>query len=367
MKRLLLICFILLIPVFTVYGSQEPLKLSYNDALFLALYDLSSIATLDENAKLMQEQLDDLQKLLRDTRRNPAEPNLLTDLLVQMMIIPPQPTVAQLRHAISNLERQMESLELNRRIINTGIEMSLRNALVNIANLELDINLLEATIELNEENLRRTTLRRQFGLASDNDQRVAEQTLTQNRTNLETLLITLANEKQSLSKILQLPLEQVVTVEWERRFVQIPDNLQGYIEVQTAASPVIKQREIAIEIRKANLDINEDDSKKLSLQNEYDQALRELNDAKLALEAAIRLSNQNKNQLLTREEALKIDAEKAADQERTLQAHLNLGFITQFEIDQIRLSILNTEIQLEKNLNQLWVLQFAYLNPFLLA
>jgi hypothetical protein len=369
MKKLLFLflLMVLMVPGAAVYAADEEYVLSYKEALAMAKEHLSSLATLDESLNLMKEQQDDLKKQLREIQD--AENNPYTDMLALFSPEPKQsPTVKeQLQHTIKNLDRQMDSLRLNREIIYAGTEMSLRNTLVNLANYEMDIQLMEETITLNEENVRRVTLRRQFGMASENDQRTAEQTLTQSRTNLEALLISQASEKQSLNKFLHLPLEKQVTVEWEREFIDMPDDLNEFIAMHIRNAPTIKQKQFDVDIKKANRDFNKEESRKLTLRSEYDQAQRELADAKLALEAAIRSGNQNMEQLQKRDEALHVDAEKAIDQERTVQAHLSAGLVTQYEVEQVALAIINSEVAIEKNLNQLWTLQFVLTHPFLLV
>jgi outer membrane protein TolC len=350
---------------------EETETYTYEEALAMARHDLSAIATIDESYELMKEQLDDLKKLERDMRYNRIQPDPAHEAMVAAGLAQPLPTLDELRHTIRNLERQMESLELNRGVIYTGAEMSLRNALLNLANYELDARLLEATIVLNEENLRRVTLRQQYGLASDNDLRTAEQTLEQNLVNAETLSVTIASEKQSLNKILQLPLEAEILVEWERDFMELPEDLDDFIAEQTQTASPLKQKQLTADTKKANMDFNKkhtkDESKDLSLKSEYDQAVRELNDAKLSLEAAIRQNEHNIGQLEKRSASLELDAQKAADQFKTVQAHLNAVMVTQYELDQVSLSITNTEIAMEKNLNQLWLLQFVFAHPYLMT
>jgi hypothetical protein len=351
------------------WEQNEPAMQSYTyeEALSMALKDLSGLLTLDENLKLMKEQLDDLKKQQRELQRIP-ELTPLERMILQMDPEPKPTAREQLRNAISNLERQMESLELNRVLIQAGTELSLRNILVTLANLEMDKTLIESTLALNEENLRRVTVRREFGLASDNDLRAAEQVLEQTKMNIGAMLITQTNETQNLSKLLQLPLEDEVMVEWERDLIGFPEDLTVFIQNQTAGAPTIKQKELNYTTKKASRDLyKNDDDRKLALQSEYNQALRELNDAKHSLEAVIRTSNQNAEQLRQRDEALRMDLEKATNQKETVRAHLNAGLVTLYELEQAALAILNAETAIEKNMNQLWLLQFSFMHPYLMG
>jgi hypothetical protein len=453
MKKILLIilALVLMLPSALVYADADAAEArvyTYEQALEMAQKDLSSMAAVDENLRLMKEQQDELKKQLREmqSKKNNPEPEpagmtmmqptmpsmppialpsfdpsdlsqsvpdlmdelqamlprlimdfsimtqaaiaqmmeqMMTMMMMQIMnemmqMMAQPPTEDELKLYIRTLDKQMDSLRLNREIILAGVEMSLINSLITIASHEWDMALLEATIALNEENLTRTALRHEFGLASDNDLRTAEQALAQNRTNLENLLITLSGEKQALNKILQLPLDDEIVVEWERASFDGPEDaeaLNTYIAQQFETAPTILQKQINADIKKDNWDdyrrlnrnLRRDDSQNNKLKNEYEQAQRELNDAKLALEAAIRKGSQNIDQLTTREQTLAVDAQKAADQLNTLQAHHKAGLVTQYEINQVLLAIQNAEIALEKNQNQLWLLQFAFLHPYLLS
>jgi hypothetical protein len=375
MKKIicLLLCFAFFAPPFAAYAetAEEPPipAFSYEEALAMAVKDLSNILSLDESLKLMKEQLDEMRKQLRELQRQ-AQPDPRTLFMMMQRGIQPEPEpkptpTEQLRHSIANLERQMETLELNKALIRTGTELSLRHTLVTLANLETDIALMEASVALNEENLRRVTLRHQFGFASDNDQRAAEQALEQARTNLASLLITQTGETQNLNKLLQLPLEQKIIVNWEREFTELPGDINAFIAEQAATAPTLRQRQLNADTKKANRDINNDDDMDTPLQNEYDQAMRELADARFSLEAAIRANSQNLEQLQKRSENLQLDLEKAEDQKRTLEAHLRAGLVTPYEISQVSLSIANAEAAIEKNLNQLWLLQFGFMHPYL--
>jgi outer membrane protein TolC len=137
------------------------------------------------------------------------------------------------------------------------------------------------------------------------------------------------------------------------------------------SAPTIKQKQINADIKKANMDFNtkhtKDESKKLTLQSEHGQALRELNDAKRSLEAAIRQTAQQMEQLAKRGESLLLDAEKATDQRNAIQAHFNAGLVTAYELSQVALAITNAEIAVEKNKNQQWLLESAMAFPFLLG
>jgi hypothetical protein len=240
---------------------------------------------------------------------------------------------------------------------------------------------MEAVIQLNEENLRRTALRHEFGRVSGNELRSAEQTLLQSQMNREALEMNRAMEVRALNRILQKDPEAAVTVSFEREFSPVPEDLSQYITSKVGNEPVVTrrrlatngtepsivQRQLTLATKKIEQDANEDENRQQSFDNEFDKALRDLNDARRAMDSAIRTGHQNMEQLLKRQEALLIDLEKAENQWHNINAHLNRGMVTQFEADQAALAILNIEISIEKNWNQLWLLDFMFQHPFLLG
>jgi outer membrane protein TolC len=275
----------------------------------------------------------------------------------------------------------MESMRLSQQMTRVSTEMALRRALVNLANLEFDIKALDATISLNEESLRRVTLRHQFGRASDSDLRAAEQTLRQSRMNREALTINRSIERQALNRILQKPPDADTEVVYIRGFMEPAEDLASYIADKIGAEPVVRphrlimngsepsiqQRQLTLETKRIERDGNEDDDRKTHFDNEFNKALRELNDARRSMEAHLRAGSQNIDQLQKRQDTLAVDLEKAENQWQNTIAHLDRGLVTPYEVDQAALAVLNIEVAIEKNLNQLWLLEYTFLHPFLMG
>lgn len=359
---LLTLCALMVISALPVYAADtadtaEAKVVKYADAVKMANKDLSGVLALEDNIKPIKEQRQDLQDQL----------DQITEKFKSYGINPPSRALAPLKGAITQLSRQINSLRLSQDMIKISTEMSLLNSLANIDNYEMDIALLTDTVALNEVNLRQVELRHQLGLASDNDLRAAEQSLAQNKTNLETQQINLASERQTLNRILQLPLTQAVTVEYERKLNSLPADLSAYIKDKGKNEPTIKQKQITVDMKNSDLKDNQDPTQELTLQLNYDKAVRDRDDAKLALEAAIRANYNNLDQLLKREESLQVDLDKSMNNYRTMEANLAAGRVTQYDLDNVALSIVNCENAIEKNKNSIWTLQFAFAHPFMLA
>ena len=336
-------------------AKAPPKPIKYADAVKMATKKLSGVVSLEDSKSLLSEQ----KKYASSTEA-------------------------------WHIDKQIDSLKLNQDMVKISTEVSLRNILVNIENYGLDIGLLEETIVQNEANVVRVGLRRQYGMASDNDLRAAEQALAQNQANLDALLISLENEKINLNKILQLPLTQASVVDYERAAENPPEDLEKYIKDKLKKDPSVKQKQNTLDMKKREYDdyIEQqrlirlqiyygllkpeeappvDPMREISLKSEYDKAKRELDDAKKAMETAIRANCNNLEQIRQRQVSLLVDLEKANDSYETATAHLQAGFATQYDVDNALLAISNTNVSIQKNLNSYWTLRFLFNHPFLLS
>jgi len=243
----------------------------------------------------------------------------------------------------------------------------------------MDAEIAEASAAHNAESLRRVALRSKFGLASANDVRSAEQTLAQSLNNLESLRISIENERNSLRKILRLPLEdeRIIDVEYEFELSGLPEDTEEYVADRLLNEPTMRQKQFNVDIKKAehddymkqNRDFKKEDEviKQTDvLKRELDKAVREQNDARVSLEAAMRSNLSRIEQSEKRSEALLVDLQKAEDLRDVLTARFKAGFVTKFDADGAALSVLQNEISIQKNINNIYLLGFMQANPFLL-
>jgi len=292
------------------------------------------------------------------------------------------------------LEKQIESVKLNPEVLRISTEMALRASLMAIANAEMDIALLESVIELNKENLRIVTLKHERGQASENDLRTAEHSLAQNEKNLAALKISLDNEKKALNNLLQQPLLQKTVIEYEIETGELPEDVEKFIADKIKNDPTLKQKEIEVEIKKLDLDNkqtllrdrerekarNTDPEKNEQFIDDTNRAKRERDDARRAHEAAIRSLDDAKRsmevailshintliQMDNRTTSLLADKENAERLLQTVKTSLNVGMVTQYEVDSAALGIAKIETDIEKNIMPQWLQYFRLEHPFLL-
>jgi hypothetical protein len=183
-------------------------------------------------------------------------------------------------------------------------------------------------------------------------------------------------------------------VEYEREWEGFPEDMAKYVEQANKNGPTLKQQQLTVDIKKLELKLkekelkrkkdekekNKDESQRESLQLEYESALRardnartaenaavrDLNDAKLNMEAAIYAHVNTTRQLALRQESLKADLERTMEQLKIVETNFNMGRVTVLDLEKVNLGVLKLEQDLEKNVNTLWMQYFRFWHPYLL-
>ena len=364
MRKLLLLCVVLLavsIPV-TVYDEEyyedEAVVFSYGEALALALEGLPAIQDLENRIDDLDEERDDLRDLLRRVQWSWSAA-----------------AVSNLRHQITEIERQKEHLALDIEIIELRTELFLRNALTGMNNAAINIKIAEASIEISAEHLRRTGLLHQFGLASAGELRVAEQRLAQEEIRLENLRLAKANARGNPNLLLGQPPYQWTYVEFERELPEIPEGLSRHIESIVPTTPTIRQLQININRRQSDRSRHRAECTHMSRRNcEQYIALREIYDrahldrdiAIRQMETALRTAYSNLEQLFNRQAAAQVNLDLAIGRLETAYTNLELGRVTQFDVTQAYFDVFSAELEIEMILNEQWVLGLLLAYPVLL-
>jgi len=369
MKRLLLMCGVLLaifIPV-VAFGAEEeyveePIVIfTYNEALALALEDIPALQELENRIEELEEELYYFNRDFRNLRWQLSET-----------------AINELRRQQTELEREIEHLSLDAIIIRLRREQSLRNNLVANANAAIDIEIAEAALVLTEEQLRRTGLLHRFGFASASELRIAQQRLTQEQMSLDNLQVAQTNALSNLNHLLGQPSHQQTYVEFERELPEIPENLISHIPALVAQAPTIRQMQFNVyrrqEERERHLRIYRDRGERPrrdceiceALQFAYDIVSLEQSTAMRAMETALRTAHSNLEQMHTQEAAARLRLTQAEESLQTAETNLDLGRVTQFDVDMALYAIFNAEQAIERILNLQWGMVLLLGNPVLL-
>ncbi|MCL2016579.1 MAG: TolC family protein [Defluviitaleaceae bacterium] len=340
-----------------VGGQGEPTRVPYNIALGHATRNLPAITTFDTNIRSLEDMRTQMQDMLNfRQRRGESFPG----------------EIAQLDAQIGELTANIHNLRLAREMATISTELTMRNSMTNIANTELDILLLEANIGREQVNVENTRLRFEAGMVSESDLNTAELALEQMDTDLASLQVSLATERQNLNRILQRQLtgNYYIMNDWELLELPSGGGLDEFVRRTALRQPTVRQRDIAV--GRARAVLNQTPAPLGTFQrSEQDRALaqaeREYNTTLRAVETAIRNQYNNLTMLLNSNESLGIDLLRANERLNSANLNFQVGRATQFEIDGINLEIFRIETAIQRNLNNFWNAQFMLENAFLLG
>lgn len=330
-------------------------RIPYNSALRSATRNLPGITAFDDlisDMTDMRYQLHDLREFRR--RQGTAS----------------REEMIRLDRQIGDLSAQINTMREAQNMVRVGTEASMRASIIAIANTELDIKLLEASLAHGRIELENAKLRLNAGLISESAVQDADLALQAQEATLAALAVTLETERQTLNRIIQRPIAGNYYVGFERELIELPVLTDQFIRRTVARQPNVRQAEIAR--GRARAALNDQDAafgtpERQARQRAYDQAVREYNDARRALETAMRNTHNNLTALLHSNDSLEIDLQRAKDRLNTVELNYQAGLATPFDIEAAQLEILRAEISIEKNLNTFWNLQFIFENPFLAA
>jgi len=248
------------------------------------------------------------------------------------------------------------------------IENTLRSLIITVAELETRIESMDAELVLTEEDLRRVTVRNQFGRASANELRGAQQAvllaqmdLTQHKTNLY-------SAHNSLNHLLGQPLSQYTVIEFEITLLDENFDLSDHIRRVIPGTPTISQLQLEVdwanEARRAYRGSNRDTQR--DLREAYERTVLARNQAMRTMETALRRANNELTNLQTTIEVRQLELYRAKQRLETAETNLSLGTITRHEVEQARLAVFHAEQAIESIVNQKWMLIFRIKNPSLL-
>nr|AGS53430.1 hypothetical protein [uncultured bacterium contig00025] len=343
-----------------VLEERQPAVIAYNDAVSMATKNLPGLISLDEAIRALRDQLKELTDE-RDARINSFNPIM-------------RPYVeSAIRSAFAGpirlLNRHINEMIYSQDMIKTAAEMQLRGSIVAVENMLIDIEIAEAAVSQEIAALDAARIRYERGAGAESDYRSAELALSQRRTNLTLLHISLSNERMNLNRLLEKPMTELYAVEYDAKQAELPPDIDAYVRAVITEQPNVKQKDSEVARLKTDLDnaadaaTSERDEKKRALS----RAERERDELGKNLELAIRKQVNSMQILLYSIESLEIDLQRANDRRETLRLNLEAGLVSQHDMDLAQLAVMNAEAGIAKSLNNYWVMQFALEHPFLLA
>jgi len=302
--------------------------------------------------------------------------------------------VREARHGLDELERQMENLALQQDMVALNMENVLRGILADMSGLEMMIEATQAELALAEFNMTLTELRYKLGMISSMDVSNAHHQLAQARDHLNTLSRHQVIAMQNLNHMLGLPLSEDTVITFDRGHSNPISNIEQHIAQTVPQTINVQQLELdlasAIGARRvytnsnAEIRITEHDRRRalttvagshnniatlrnrITLQDAVDRARTGLEQAERSTAAAMHRAHTNFTSLVAQEAALQRDLTQAQANLNATIINFELGYVTQFDIDRIALTILVIQQDIERVLNDMWIQVFVLENPSLL-
>jgi outer membrane protein TolC len=279
-------------------------------------------------------------------------------------------------HNLEEIDRQIESLRIQREQTAFSAESILRNMLASIEEQEKQLEMLKFEIDIAEESLRQTTILHSLGLRSANDLRLATQRTTQINLQQQEHERNMYNLRQSLNLLLGQPGSQSTLVVFEITLPEPPESLNRHITQSVAQSPSIRQSQISVARARADLQFfetqlrtnqhyhflsptTEERATRISLEEAYTRAVNSHNQEVTTMETALRQAFNDLENLATRKESQTIELENARQNLENIQTNFSLGRATQFDVKQAEFAILTATQNIERTVMQQWLLVYA--------
>lgn len=359
--------------------TSETTIYTYEQALELATKKSSSLKSIDDSVSY----LEDLRDQLYDTREaldkydyflyseilDEGNDSSALDTLKNTMADNLE-NIISVSRSIKTLDLQQGMIDTNKEMVKDGIEVSLISQLNSIKQLEAQISILEASIELSERQVSELTLKNELGYASDYELETAVNNLATSKNSLDSLYLSLDNCKIALNMFLGLSADADIAVDYNSSVKSLDDfKLESFITKQREAAPTIKILKNALTSAKYAEQTNSGMTSELSVsvENAVKDADRALSDGKDSLEENIRSAYNNINQLVKQDKSLKVAVNQAITDYNSVVTSYQAGMATETQVMQAKLGVLAAEKAVEDNLLQYNILVYMFEKPYLLG
>ncbi len=377
-------------------------KLSFKTALDASINSNSQVSNIAENLEYMKEVRGDLKDSRDDIERtiynlgqqhkqavsdedmaklnlyyNPTPENyelyqesiqIKNQLEKQQEVVEEQ--LANVLRQEKSVRNQISNVDVNKQMIADGNEYMLRSYVTNINGYALDIQSMEAKIELSKLNKNNVALKQSIGLVSDTDLKLAELALEQDIANLNSLKLMLKSEREALNHLLGYTASRDVYVVYEPTVTPlIIDDLNQHIRLKIEKDPSIYLKKQAVDEASYKITTAKDISSESELQNENNlkKAKRDYEDAKTAMDKEMRSTYNSIKQLEQKQKLLELDIKKAVNDYNNALASYEAGNITLYNVNMARLGILQAETAMVKNAFTYANTVFLFNTPYMLV
>lgn len=312
--------------------TQELEELTVDEATQKAITYSSKLKTLSEDEQINEQSYDDSVFQLRSAN----EHDQYTSLAVK---------IKELLNGFSNNK-------VNTEIEKESIKLSVIEFFAEVINAEDSLEQYENQIEVKEKELKVSEVKLKQGKISQTDydnEKLEYDKLVKQKEDKQTAI---NSAFYSLNKVLGTDLNKKYNLVLDAEYTPLEEvDLETYILKAKSNAQSLVEKSQEVEIAKYKLDryaVLYSEGSKESMQNNYAQSVRNLNDAKTTLETNIRTlySNIKKNEA-DYETALK-ELEKLEKDYEILEKKYSLGKTTQIEVENALLSINSKKAEIKQ-------------------
>lgn len=270
---------------------------------------------------------------------------------------------------IKSTDNQLKNQEINKKIIEDSIELSIISSVIAIKNTELNISLTEKNIEIGKINIENLEAKYEYGMVSKKQLETAKNNQKNLEVNLEALKIGLKNQQENLNSLLGTKKDTNIDINLKadyNEFYKI--NLEEYIGKKVSNDLSVQIAQNDIDVAQYNLDtyVGYSETEKTKLKNDLNVAKRKLNDTKENLDKKIRSSYSNLQKLVEQEEVLNDALKSAISDYEIMVSNYKSGKVTLYEVEQAKLAILKAEKDIEENKINFYSTLYTFYKPYLL-
>lgn len=352
--------------------------LTFEEALEKAKNNDSSLKNLDDSINYLDDLRDDLSVNYQAldnygtylNATSSVAPTISESDKISMGLQENALSIIQICRSIKNVDMQKSEMPINEEMINDSIELKLLSYLVAIENYEMNINLLQESINLAEENVENMKLKYELGMESEYNLITAQNELKTNKSDLETLKLTLDSQRKTLNHLLGVEEAEKIEVDMDTNFDELSDiKLESYITVKKQSDPSIILLKNDLELasytnKTTGLYTGES---KIEAANNAKAAERALADAQDSMEKNIKTTYNTINQLIEKDKALKVKVEQAVTDYNAVVASYQAGSATMYQVRQAKVGILKAENDVEANKLTYKTTVFTFERPYMLG
>ncbi len=356
---------------------------TYEEALSAAISKNSDLKNLDDTISYLSEARDDLGnnlKIMDDaydsytTIENGAASGGLSEtaaLQLRANMTETLSSTIKIMQSIKSADVNRSLKDINEEMIKDGLAATLKNYLSSIKTAQMNISLLEESVNLGQENIENMELKLSVGMESEQNVFTARLEQEQLELSLESAKLSLEQLKQSLNSFIGAGADEDIFIDYEITFDKLDDiQLESYVTLKTQNDPLIKTLKAQVDLAEYNkrvAAVNASDAERLNLINSVNTATRTLKDKQDSMATNIRNTYNQLKQLEQQDKSKKAAVKKAIEDYNSAVVSYQAGMATNYQVSQAKMAILNAEIEVEKNALSYDLLVFSFERPYMLG